>query len=297
MVAFIVSPKTLLNIFLALMLVGLLALVIYEPGKKESPDAKKLTALDADTVQKISIESPGHPSLLLTKQSAQWQMQKPLIMPANAGRIQQLLEITQAKSIANYAMADVDADQLQLDTPGLLLRLDDVLLRFGTTDALGGSRYVQVGNTVHLITDRYSHLTKRGITEFVSPALLPQGSVIEKLILPDVRLTQQDGRWSTDGHEGDADAMQTLRDEWQHARALRVSLIDKDDAVAKENIVVSISKNVDKQVLRFTLLRSETEIILQRAESGIQYHFPLEAGQRLLALSAVSESVLHTHSD
>ncbi len=291
--AFIVSPKTLLNIFLALMLVGLLALVIYDPGKTEAPDAKKLTALDPDTVQKISIESPGRPSLLLTKKSGHWQMQKPLMMAANTGRIQQLLKITQAKSIADYAMSRVDANQLQLDTPSLSLKLDDVLLRFGTTDALGGSRYVQVGNTVHLITDKYSHLMKGAATEFVSLRLLPQGSVIEKLILPDLRLTQQDGHWSVDGYEGDTDAIQMLLDEWRHARAFRVSLIGKGGTIAKENVVITISKNIepiDKQALRFTVLRSAAGIILQRAELGVQYHLPLEAGQRLLALPATVES-------
>lgn len=286
------NPKTLLNIFLALMLAGLLALVIYEPGKTESPETKKLTSLEPDTVQEISIESPGRPPLLLTKKSGHWHMQKPLMMPANTGRIQQLLKITQAKSIADYAMNRVDANQLQLDTPSLSLKLDDVLLRFGTTDALGGSRYVQMGNTVHLITDRYSYLMKRAATEFVSPTLLPQGSVIEELILPDLRLTQQDGRWSINGYEGDADAIQMLLDEWRYARALRVSLIDKETAtVTKENIVVSIGSDSDKQIFRFIVLRSETGIILQRAEPGIQYHFPLEAGQRLLSLPTTIEPV------
>lgn len=286
---FRVSSKALLNIFLALALAGLLALVIYEPGQTESPDAKRLTTLDPDTVQKISIESPGREPVLLTQQSGQWLMQKPLTMPANTGRIQQLLKIARAKSIADYAMSNVDANQLQLDTPSLSLTLDDVLLRFGTTDALGGSRYVQVGNTVHLITDKYSYLAKRAATEFISPALLPQGSVIEKLVLPGLRLIQQEGRWSVNGHEGDADAIQTLLDEWRHGRALRVSLTDKNDAVTKENITVTLGNNVGGQILQFALIRSETEIILQRTEPGIQYHFPLEASQRLLALPVVAE--------
>jgi len=283
-----VNSKTLLNIFLALALAGLLALAIYEPEKTESPNAKKLTTLDPDTVEKISIDVAGHPPLLLIKQSGQWQMQEPLAMPANAGRIQQLLKITQAKSIAAYIMNRVDTHQLQLDTPGLSLTLDDLLLHFGTTDALGGSRYVQAGNTVHLITDRYSHLMKGAATGFVSPTLLPQDSVIEQLILPDLRVTQQEGRWSVDGHDSDADTIQALLDEWRYARALRVSLIDKNGAVVGENITVTINKNNHQQVLQFTLLRNETDVILQRTELGIQYHLPLEANQRLLALPVIT---------
>jgi len=291
------SRKTLLNIFMALAFAGLLALAIYEPGKTEAPAAKRLTALDAATVQDIRIERPGYESIVLRKQSGQWQMQVPLQMPANVGRIQQLLKITQAKSIAEYAMSRVDAHQLQLDAPSLSLQLDDVRLRFGTTDALGGSRYVQLGNTVHLITDRYSYLAKGAATDFVSPRLLPEKADAEKitineLILPGLHLLQQDGHWVADGQAVDADAVQTLLDEWRYARALRVSTLDMGvtQMMAVGDIALVVGKAGDQQTVKFNLLRSDTEIILQRHALGIQYHFPLEAGQRLLVLPLISDA-------
>lgn len=288
------TSKNLLNIFLALALAGLLALVIYEPGKTEAPAVKKITLLSPDAVQKISIESPARTPLLFTKNSGQWQMQSPLKMPANAGRIQQLLKVLQATSIARYALNQVDASQMELDAPSLTLKFDDVLLRFGGTDALGGSRYVQVGDTVHLLMDRYSYLAKGDATDFVSPALLPEllpellpkSSAITELVLPGLHLTQQDGRWRVDGKSGDADAVQTLLDEWRHARALQVSELNKTpmQLIMTESVSVTIGKDANKKVVQFALLRNETDIILQRHELGIQYHFPLEASQRLLGL-------------
>lgn len=286
------SSRNLLNIFLALALIGLLALAIYEPGKTEAPDAKRLTTLMPEVVQKISIESTNHAPLRLVKKSGEWQMQSPLTMPANVGRVEALLKVLQAKSVAQYPMSGVDANQLQLDAPNLTLTFDDVLLRFGSTEALGGSRYVQVGNTVHLITDRYSHLAKGAATDFVSPVLLPAGSVIDDLVLPDLHLNQHDGHWIVEGQAADADAIQSLLNEWRHARAMRVTEPAKTDVPEKASasIAVTLGKDADKQVLQFALLRNDSEIILQRHDLGIEYHFPLEAGDRLLSLPAADKA-------
>jgi Domain of unknown function (DUF4340) len=289
---FLLMSRTLLNVLLTVVLLALLAVAFYEPGKPEKPAAEKITQLDPGAIQQLRIQSPGRAPLLLKKQAGEWRMQSPFAMSANQGRIQLLLRVAQAKSIASYAMSGVDANQLQLDAPMLSLTLDDVLLRFGTTAAMGGSRYVQVGNAVHLITDRYSHLAQGAATEFVSPALLPEASVIGGLVLPNLHLTQQQGRWLAkglvNGQTADADAVESLLNEWRHARALRVSALAQSATTqqATEEIAVSITSNADKQSLRFNLLRSETEIILQRHELGVQYHFPLDVGQRLLALPA-----------
>jgi hypothetical protein len=235
-------------------------------------------------VQKLLIEASGQPPIRLQNHRGQWQMLSPFKMPANNGRIQQLLQITQAKSQAQYPISDVDAKQVKLDAPMLSLTIDNVVMRFGTTTALGSSRYVQVGNTVHLITDRYSYLARVAATDFVSPRLLPEGSQISDLQLPRVHLTEKDGVWEQQGVRVDGAAMQALLTEWQQARALQVSTINKAET-ATEAIQLTLD-NAQKQVLHFSLLRSDDEIILQRAELGIQYHFPKEMGQRLLSLPA-----------
>lgn len=280
-----VSPRVLLNLFLGLAFVGLLALAIYEPGKPEAPAAKLLTQLDPAAVQQLLIEVAGRPAVHLQKQSGHWQMLSPFAMPANAERVSHLLNIVQAKSQAEYPMSKVDANQLQLDAPKLTLQLDDLRLRFGGTDALGGSRYVQVGNVVHLIADRFSHLARGAATDFVSPRLLTDESNINDLSLPAMHLTQHDGRWQVDGKEEEADRTQALVDEWRYARAQRVSALDTTQTPSHTiQLVVADAAHADGDTLQFGLVRTDTEIILQRADLGIQYHFSQDMGKRLLEL-------------
>lgn len=262
------TSRNLLNVFLVLVLAGLVALAVYEPGKPEKPSATTITQLDVGAIQTLRIEIPGSPALVLERQAEQWRMQAPFVMPANNGRIHQLLKVAQAKSVASYPMGRVDVKQLQLDAPMLLLTLNDLSLRFGTTTALGDNRYVQVGDTVHLITDRYSHLARTAASEFVSPALLPANTKISQLQLASGVLAMQD------------DSAQTLFAEWMHARALKVSALQKSEAIT-ESIVLTVES---AESLRFDVLRGETEIILQRPAVGLQYHFPVETGQRLITL-------------
>lgn len=262
------TSRNLLNLALLIILAGLLALAVYEPGKKEKPVAKAITELELGAINQVRIKSVGHAAIVLEKNAEQWRMRAPFVMPANEGRIQQLLKLAQAKSIASYPMNRVDANQLQLDAPSLSVTLNNVLLRFGATAALDGSRYVQIENTVHLITDRYSHLARTAASDFVSPVLLPDSTEINKIDFVSSSVSPQD------------EQVQSLLQEWRHARAMRVSALDKT-LPQTESVVVNV--DADKN-LRFAVVRAEGEIILQRPDINLQYHFPLEVGQRLLTL-------------
>ena len=262
------TSRNLINLVLLLLFFGLLAVAIYEPGKQEKPIAKAVTSIVLAAVKNLRIESPGRAVIILEKQGEQWRMQQPFAMPANNGRIQQVLKLTQAKSVASYPLAQVDMQQLQLHEPVLILNVDGQSLRFGTTTALGENRYLQVGDTVHLITDRYSHLARSAASEFVNHALLPAGSKVTQLQSAGVTVSLED------------EAAQSLLQEWRHARAQKVSALQKTDAKT-ERVELSVENT---EPLHFDVLHTDTEIIFLRLDVGLQYHFALEEGQRLLAL-------------
>lgn len=279
------NSRNLLNLALALLLAGLIALVVFEPGKEEAAAPQKLFAQAPGPVQHIVIEQTGRASIDLQRDanSGEWQMTAPLQAPANRERIKQLLGLLTTTSHARYAADADNLAQFHLSDPALTIRLDDTVLRFGTTDALKGQRYLQLGDSVHLITDRYSHLVRGAVTQLLSPMLLPAGSHLSALNLPGIRLQLVDNVWQLDGKAGEisADRIQQLLDEWQHARALEV---DRADATATAPETVELRFDPQTPALRLGLLRNDTEIIFIRPDLGLRYHFGRETGERLLKL-------------
>ena len=280
------TSRTRLNLALAFALAGLIALAFLEPSDNEAPIVKTLTQLKPDEVINIRVQSPRHADIDLKKINGHWKMLAPFIAPANQQRLAQLLNLAKAKSLATYNVDKTDTTQLKLDTPSLTLTLNNHRFDFGGTAPLGGSRYVRIGQSVHLITDRYSHLARGPATDLVSPALLSATSKITALQLPTFKLLLVDGQWLLENQSAakNPDHLQLLLDEWRHARAFAVQAINTALQASPTENPQTITVTTDNSSLRFTLLRTDDEIILQRHDLGLQYHFSQEIGQQLLML-------------
>ena len=282
------NKRNILNVGLALALASLVAVVVYDPGKEAPKKAVLLTQLTPTDIQKIVIEQTNQHSIVLSKTKNQWQMSEPYNNQANTLRINKLLALTSAKSHAQYSASETSLKQLKLFTPELIVTLDDKKLSFGTTESLNGFRYIQINNIVHLITDRYSHLIRGQATNLLNPALLPNNTKINRLVLPELTIQTNETGWQTipDNKSDSADQLQQLLDEWRFARALRLSKISSNtNRKATDSKGAVIEVHIDKnQLLHFDLIRRDDEIILQRADTGLSYHFATEAGERLLKL-------------
>lgn len=282
------NKRNVLNLGLALALAGLVAVLAYESGNKIPEKSVLITQLTPTDIQKIVIEQSRHHRIILLKTANQWQMSTPYNNQANTLRINKLLALASAKSHARYSVTDINLKQLKLSAPDLTIYFNDTKLIFGTTDAIKGYRYIQIKDTVHLITDRYSHLIRGQATKLLSPALLPENMAITKLALPDLTIQTSDTGWKTrpDNKPTSADQLQQFIDEWRFARALRVSKVKTDannSSAANKKIVINVYSDSNKP-FTFNLTHMEDEIILLRKDIGLRYHFSIEAGERLLNL-------------
>lgn len=279
------SARNLLNLLLALAVVGLALLVAFEPGQAPPPAKISLTSLTAKEIQHIEIRHGASTPVVLEKQDGQWRLQGLGAVRVSASKLDTLLSLARASSHARYAAASVDRGQTGLDRPELQVSLNDTPLIFGATEPINGRRYVQVGDSVHLIDDRYSYLLRGDAASFVDSALLPADAALSAIRLPDFSLREEDGHWLLQAGAASpgADALQRFADDWRHARALRVSAATEKTAGAK---TIEIQLRQQPQPLRFALSQADDETILTREDLGLSYHFTASTAESLLTLPA-----------
>lgn len=277
------NSRVWLNIGL-LILTGALAIVaVYLPGVKKPPPLPALTSLTPAAITSIRIERKDQPAIALKKEASSWRLTEPLQLPANTVVVESFLGLAQTASHAQWATASLDLEKFKLASPRIRVRLNDVELGFGDTEALEGRRYVLAGNTVHLIDDGYYPKLIAPPAYFASLALLPGPEPLTQIELPGLTLTRNAKGWSAQPAAA-PDAVNTLVQEWTVAQALQVSLYTAPVSQDKPEEIITLRQGAEP--LRFLIVSRTPELILARPELGVQYHLPQDAAQRLLMLPA-----------
>lgn len=278
--------RLLLNLFLLLGVLALVAVVYFKPGIETPPALPPLTTLDSAQIQRIDIVR-GRTTLTLERRDGGWWIAGDTPVPADELQIETLLGLASAVPERSYASGELDLAQLQLAPPETTLRLGSLDFHFGATDPLQGLRYVRVGDRVHMIVDRYQNILHGQRTQLASRRLLPQGADIVALELPGLKLSKNDPAWTVEPapEKLSADAPRQLIDAWKNASALWVR--SYQPAAGGKPVTVTLA---DGQKLVFELRQAEGETLLARPDIGLQYQLPEESAQPLLKLGTPEEA-------
>ena len=282
------GKRTLLNIWLAIALLALVWVVWQEPGHapKEKDVPVKLTTLTPAAITKIAITTRKG-SVTLDKHGGDWWLSEPIKIAANAVSVDNLLQVLQARSVARFPAAGRDLSQYGLADPEARLLLNDTEIRIGNVAPLGQQRYVQLGDTIHLIAERYMFDVPSDAASLVSRDLVPHGKRIAAIALPGAKLVRGDkGEWSmTPADKGiAADAIQGLVKQWSDVQALRVAAYQKQAAQGE----VTIELEGESAPLRYQIVARQPELILARPEIGIQFYVAGEQAERLLNVTTAA---------
>lgn len=277
------KKNTLINLSLLVIVGVLVLLAIYEPGIEKPAEAPLLLSLKRDEVNHILIQRPDQETVELAKgDDGQWQLLQPIQIAASEFRIESLLRITESKSLNRFAADPARLANYKLDKPQAVLTLNNnIKIAFGSATPLDQRRYVLLNNQVHLITDNLYYFMISAWPTFVSMKPLPQGSSITGLQLQKLKLAWQENRWQIEPKQelDSADDITTLLDAWKFAAATSVKAYDGSTG---DKITLQL-KDTDKP-LRFLLTALTPDLVLARPELGIEYHFPAELADKLLAL-------------
>lgn len=277
------TTRGILNLILLLGVAALALVTIYQPGIKPPPAPIKLTTVLPEQIKHIQIESAGKPTLTLEKQDGHWRITAPQALPADDGRVNSLLRLVQETSQARFTARPEELRKYKLEHPAIRLTLDKLVFTFGDTDPINGRRYVQIGTTVHLITDMYYYQLDTDLPSFVSTRLLPDQATITALTLPTIALNHDaQGHWQLQPEQTGigADAIQILIDAWHNNTALWVKRYEKGTTLGS----ITVQLTTPAQALHFDIMAKQPELILARPDIGMQYHLNPESAKALLEL-------------
>jgi hypothetical protein len=284
------STRTLLNLAMAGIVIGLALAAWFRPGLEPPPVPQPLTQLSPAQVNHIRITRRQHSPLAFTRQDDAWLLDGEPPLPASPFQVHALLALLQAQADRHYPAHTLNPGELGLDPPQASIILDDTTtLLIGNTEPLDNMRYVHYGTNVYLVDDRYQHLINADRTNFIERRLLDASAVITRLTLPDLELARAaDGHWelTPDYPDISADAIQQLLGNWQQASALYVR--PHEPGTAPRQITLELADSDTPLV--FGLVARAPELVLARPDLGIEYHFSNGAGERLLELGPTAQS-------
>jgi hypothetical protein len=276
------SRRAWLNLALLVVVVVLAVLAVYQPGIEPPPVSPPLTGLVPAAVARIAVERPEQPTVVIERRDGRWHLTDPLVLPANRFRVENLLEVLEARSDRQLDAPTLELGRFGLDPAKASLQVDGVRLEFGDTESLSGKRYVRIGDTVHLTADRFYHQLTDGAPGFAHLGPLGTGPDPVAIELPDLTLRLDQGRWLVDPDPGyPADAVSRLVEAWRSLQAITVRTFEPREGGRP----VTVTLRDQAEPLRFALFETPNALVLARPEAGVQYHLPMDAAERLLRVT------------
>lgn len=268
------------RILLNLALAGLVAVLILLVWLKPKPAAQvefKLSTLASANINRIAIEKPGQPAIVLQKNPAGWRLSAPFQARAEGAAVERLLEILAAASPQRFPATDLG--RFQLDQPLLRLTLNDQEFNFGTQNTLTGEVYVATNGGVHLVAPGYLAHALKMPADFAARAFLAEEEKLAGFEFANIKLSQNDeGKWSASPVRPDwsQDDFNRWADEWRNASSLVTQ--PYDGTPAQESFTLRL---IDGKLIPCKILRHEPELVLLREDEKLQYHFPAGVEKRL----------------
>jgi hypothetical protein len=158
---------------LALLVLLALLLLLVQLDQRATERAARLTSIAPADISRLELHRAGEPMIRLQRGEDGWQMRAPFAVAADHEAVARLLPLAGAPVSRTLPAAGLDLAELGLDPAPLRIVLDGLELRFGGTEPVAALRYVQVGDLVHLIDDRFLPRLMTPTIDLVSRRLLP----------------------------------------------------------------------------------------------------------------------------
>lgn len=231
--------------------------------------------MSADAAEHIQIWH-REDSLILERIESRWYLTSPFHARADETKIEKILEILSSKSHHRLPLSDLDS--FGLDKPNIQLQINHEKFSFGGLTPITNEQYVAVGESIYLLSPRYSVMLPSQSLNIASTSLLDKTEVPVGLELRDLGVDSSE--FEPLFSKGEKGGWVQL---WQTSSAAHVYFsADELLGEAQKEIRIILQNGL---YIDFKVHQNETELILLRVDEGIGYLFSNELGEQLLDFS------------
>ena len=286
--------RWLLNVGLLLLVLLLAVVVMYLRHIDQQPAAARLMAVDPEAIERVRILYPDGEDILLKKQQGKWLLLAPLHARVSQAKLRNLVALAGATSELQLPAISDNLKKFGLATPKAQIWLNDEEIRVGMQHPFKNARYVLYKNTVQLVPAHHFAPGSYRYVNLLDTRLLGDEGRLVALELPHFKLRLNGQTWELQpkNNEITADRINAFVDEWRYARAFAV---ERYSGKPVHDHIRLVFDKADKTTtgkrgeLELGILSYTPELVLYRADEGLEYRFTEDTANRLLQL-VVSET-------
>ena len=286
--------RNLLNLALLVFIIVLVVLVTYEPGKEKPVTPPTLTLLNAEEISSIRIQQVNNENIELVKKDKQWFITAPFksTFKANQYRIDSLIQLATTVSFSQNDLTGLNKKDFGLDTPYGAVNFKDhanneTTIIFGHNKSLKKHRYVQIDNTLHMISDTFYYQVAARAESFIDHGLLAAEQGITTINIPGMLLKEENANWSIKPkpEHYSQDQINQLISNWKNSQAYDLRYTPEKINQHQPDITVIQGK----LVTRFKIINDKDDFILLNLDTGLEYIIAKDRKDALLKLPEIEK--------
>ncbi len=275
----LISSRTRINLYLLVVMGAIGAIIYLRPGK--TPESlPTLTMLRAEDITRITVQRELKPEIKLELRETGWVITAPLEIDASMARVNTLLGLAAAPSLARYSARDRQLADFGLAPSLSSVILNTIPIHVGRIHPVNNRRYLLIDDTVHLVRDNLYDIYMAEPATYVSNRLVPAGRRLTHLRLPGLYLVQDvKGGWSVQSGDPRLPVKQitALIEAWEHATAQWVQPYEGQHTGAQISIQLD-----DGQTREFHITATAPQLVLAYPKLNLQYHLPAKLQAQLV---------------
>lgn len=232
----------------------------------------------AADAKSLKVMRDGKPVATLEKRGALWQIVEPFKAPADDFQVNRLLAVVEARASASYPP---DLGKYELNAPRAMLDIDGEPYALGAINNVTQEQYLLTRNTVYAVALRHGAAIPAQAANLARRTILAPGDKPVKFEFGVYSIAQDGFKWTiTPTAELSQDMTNRWVAQWREGSALRVeSAAATGDRKPTRELLIHLQ---DGSRVALGVVQSEPELIVRRADLGLQWVYTGDIGRQML---------------